>query len=318
MKNQLIQFLFPCFENNYRPKILEGNFLFYLLFFVITLKIFYFSAYLFSFKTPLLAEILESVLINLTNETRKQQGLPSLKENLILKKAAFLKAKDMLEKEYFAHKSPEGFWTWDLIKELGYSFKIAGENLAIGFLDSKEVINAWLASPLHKRNILNPNFEEIGVAVVRGNFQGNDVYVVVQLFASPREKEEKKQVTSFSQPTPIPPSSLSQPEIKPIKISLPTFAPQMFETQIQNQKENFQMKILKGLTVHFENILSYFILFLLIFLLSILLLTIFVKINIQHPDLIFKTLGVILILGFLFWFTKEKFLYFLPHEVLLY
>ncbi|GAH47620.1 unnamed protein product, partial [marine sediment metagenome] len=75
-------------------------------------------------------------------------GLSALRENPQLSKAALLKAQDMLENDYFAHRSPEGITGWYWIKKAGYNYQRAGENLAIAFLDSEEVHKAWNDSSL--------------------------------------------------------------------------------------------------------------------------------------------------------------------------
>ena len=72
---------------------------------------------------------------------------------------------------------------------VGYPFKYAGENLAINFQDSKEVSDAWLASPEHKANILNPKFTEIGIATAQGMYSGKNATFVVQLFGTPANQQ---------------------------------------------------------------------------------------------------------------------------------
>ena len=69
-------------------------------------------------------------------------------------------------------------------------------------MDSPEVFNAWLNSPSHKANMINPNYKEVGTAVVSG-FEGNSI-IVVQLFGSP------KIVTATPKPTPKIPPTITQ------------------------------------------------------------------------------------------------------------
>ena len=136
------------------------------------------------------ASVSSSELVTLANSARAKEGLGNLQTNTKLESAAFAKANDMLEKGYFAHASPDGKTPWDFITEAGYSYVYAGENLAIGYADSAELHNAWMNSASHRDNIMNPNFRDIGVAVVSGQYQGGETTVVVQMFGS----------TSFSQP----------------------------------------------------------------------------------------------------------------------
>src|SRR3989344_4740191 len=88
----------------------------------------------------------------------------------------------MASKGYFAHVSPEGQSPWYWLKQAGYSFSYAGENLAVDFSDSADVSRAWLDSPGHRANILNKNFLETGVAISKGMYQGRETTFVVQFF----------------------------------------------------------------------------------------------------------------------------------------
>ncbi len=130
------------------------------------------------------ADVTKVDLTTLLNSERQQLGLNVLKENQKLDQAAALKAQDMVAKGYFAHQSPQGITPWYWFGQVGYSYTYAGENLAVGFIDSPEVFNAWMNSPEHKANMVNPHYTDVGTAVLSG-FQGNSV-VVVQLFGSPK------------------------------------------------------------------------------------------------------------------------------------
>ncbi len=132
-----------------------------------------------------LALILPSVVSEETNAVRADQVLIPLKVSSALQRAAQLKANDMAANGYFAHKSPAGLTPWHWFSEAGYSFIYAGENLAVNFSDSKDVITAWMNSPSHKANILNPNFTEIGVAMAKGIYKGKEATFVVQMFGRP-------------------------------------------------------------------------------------------------------------------------------------
>lgn len=136
-------------------------------------------------------EIPQTILTSLnvivwTNTERAFNGLPLLKENEKLKAAAMAKLNDMFLKQYFNHVSPEGFDSAYLMKNAGYEFIVSGENLAMGdFEDDKKLVEAWMNSPGHRANILNPRFEEIGVAVARGIFENMEVWLAVQEFGLP-------------------------------------------------------------------------------------------------------------------------------------
>jgi len=166
-------------------KLLLSNFLFYCVIFLFVLKI---STVLVSINFPqniFFADVTKSALENFVNQTRQSVGLSMLSENQKLNQAAQLKAENMTQNNYFAHTSPSGISPWFWFSKAGYNYKYAGENLAIGFFESNEVYQAWLNSPSHKVNILNPNYTEFGTAVVYG-FGENNAVIVVQEFASPQ------------------------------------------------------------------------------------------------------------------------------------
>jgi len=135
--------------------------------------------------SDLIAAIFPSVLVNLTNEDRAETNLPVLSRSEVLTEAARLKAEDMAKNGYFAHTSPEGITPWHWFMEAGYVFTNAGENLAVNFVDSEDVNQAWLDSPGHRANILSSNFTEIGIATAEGQYKGRDTIFVVQLFGRP-------------------------------------------------------------------------------------------------------------------------------------
>lgn len=132
-----------------------------------------------------LAAVYSTALVDLTNQSRQIESLGGLRVNPMLEKAAELKARDMAEKGYFAHWSPDGKSPWHWIKTVGYSYMYAGENLAIDFTDSADVNRALMNSPTHRANIMNKNYTEIGVATHVGTYQGRETVFVVEMFATP-------------------------------------------------------------------------------------------------------------------------------------
>lgn len=131
------------------------------------------------------SQIDQQELIKLTNVEREKKGLSTLSENEKLTKAAYEKAKNMFEEDYWAHYSPSGKDPWGFISGAGYKFSYAGENLARNFYTSKETVDAWMASPTHKANILNNNYQEIGIAVLEGTLKGQKTTLIVQEFGTP-------------------------------------------------------------------------------------------------------------------------------------
>ena len=139
----------------------------------------------------LVSTVLPAVIIDLTNQERSADTLQPLQHNSVLDAAATLKAKHMAENEYFAHFSPDNVSPWHWFREAGYQYVHAGENLAIHFSDSDEVVDAWMNSPTHRENIMNGQFMEIGVGTARGSYQGFPTTYVVQLFGTPRALPER-------------------------------------------------------------------------------------------------------------------------------
>jgi len=132
----------------------------------------------------LASDITSSEIINLTNLEREKNNLPALLENKELAKAAENKAKDIIEKGYFAHKTPYGKQFYEWVEESGYYYLYAGENLAMDFSTSKGVVKAWLNSSTHRANIMNKNYKDIGVATMEGTWQDKKTIIVVQMFGS--------------------------------------------------------------------------------------------------------------------------------------
>lgn len=178
----------PCKENNFKAHILDGYFLFHLALIFFILRIIVVPFFIYFPKSAFFAEIISSEILELLNQQRASYGLSVLRENERLKKAAYWKAQDMLDNDYFGHKNPAGITGWRWIQKAGYEYEKAGENLAIGFLESKEVHQAWNDSAQHQNNLLNPYFQDVGMAVLKGDFQENEVAIVVQFFGSPKSE----------------------------------------------------------------------------------------------------------------------------------
>lgn len=131
--------------------------------------------------------LVKAKIIAQTNIQRFDNGmLPPLVENAQLNAAALAKAKDMFENQYFEHNSPSGVDPGALVKKYGYDYIVSGENLILGnFASEQEVVQKWMNSPGHRANILHARFSEIGVAMVKGEYEGHTVWIGVQEFGLP-------------------------------------------------------------------------------------------------------------------------------------
>lgn len=189
-------FFIPHKKNNYRAHLLKPISLYAVIFSLLALQ---FSFLFIKNANPSVLGVSYSIspddVIAQTNDERGKAGLSKLEKNGPLTVAAQLKGNDMLEKGYWAHVSPDGKEPWVWIAQAGYSYNRAGENLAKDFRDTISVTRAWMASPGHRANILNPNYKEIGVAVVSGPFNGYDSVLVVQMFGEPFSGNGAKTLT---------------------------------------------------------------------------------------------------------------------------
>ncbi len=158
-------------------------------------------------------------LLSETNGLRQGAGLAPLALNQQLSAAAAQKAQDMFAKGYWAHNSPSGATPWDFISQAGYKYTVAGENLAKNFSTSKGVIDAWMASPTHRDNILKPAYREVGFAVVNGILNGEETTLVVQMFGA------SSTPLAIAPPKPAVPVAVSQKAAVTEKPLQPTKAP---------------------------------------------------------------------------------------------
>ena len=105
-------------------------------------------------------------VVSLVNDFRKKEGLSMLKQDDTLAEAAMFKANDMAKNNYFDHHSPKHGSLTNIMKKFNISYSSVGENIAQGQRTPKEVVDAWMKSPGHRQNIMNPNFTHIGVGYV--------------------------------------------------------------------------------------------------------------------------------------------------------
>lgn len=120
----------------------------------------------------------EQLTLDLINKERANAGLAPLQFDAELQKVARLKAKDMVEKNYFSHQSPTYGSPFDMMRQFNVNFRTAGENIA-GNRTVEGAVKAWMNSPDHKKNILNGNFNYTGIGVVESPQYGK---MFVQMF----------------------------------------------------------------------------------------------------------------------------------------
>jgi hypothetical protein len=172
----------PRHTNNFRAKILHHS---HISFLILIVSLFSLSVFLIKNTNPSVLGISYSIneaeLLNYTNNARVQNGGTALELNEKLSDAARRKAANMLENDYWAHFAPDGTTPWSFIKAAGYEYGYAGENLAKGFVNSQDVVSAWMDSPSHRENLLSSKYKDIGFAIVEGKLQGEDTVLVVEM-----------------------------------------------------------------------------------------------------------------------------------------
>ena len=191
VKHHLKHLFIPHEGNEYRPHFFrEISIAIILTIVFIIVSISASSAYVLQ-NTEVGKGIVSRVLIDLTNQERDNRQLPLLSYNSLLEKASYLKAEDMSSMGYFSHNSPTGVTPWHWFDVVGYDYQYAGENLAVNFSNSEEVSQAWMNSPLHRDNILNPNFKDIGISMRDANYENKNTIFVVQMFGTQEEKTKQ-------------------------------------------------------------------------------------------------------------------------------
>lgn len=319
----LKDFFIPHQGNNHKPHSVRSKALFAYLIFAILVKFTATGLLYIIYPTPgQMSEIVASKMFELTNTSRKANNLSTLRPDPILTRAAEAKGKDMIKKEYFAHDTPEGKRPWQWIEKDEYDYVYAGENLAMGFTSAEMVQEAFMNSPTHKKNILNSQYQDVGLAVVSGKMNGKLTDVLVVMFGTKRSAQaaaEGKKVVSQTKPQPKP---QPQPQITPViipsgtdvatsKTPIDAYPNTELNTEISGARyikgdeiqptghgDGVLFVVVRGSSgrsisdtvIDLTNII--FIAFI-IFIVVALILNIFIKIRIQHYNLIVQTIAVL-------------------------
>lgn len=110
----------------------------------------------------------EDQVVALVNKERRNRGLSPLTHRADLKNVAHKKAEDMIKSNYFSHNSPNYGSPFDMLRTFGISYQTAGENIAKGQSSPEQVMNSWMNSQGHRANILNGQYDAIGVGFYHG------------------------------------------------------------------------------------------------------------------------------------------------------
>jgi len=269
----------PHEANQYKPHVVRHKTLAVYSALLVGIKLFVMTLLFFVYPTPAeFSTITVKRIVELTNQARQEQRLVPLKHNALLDLSAKQKAQDMLKNNYFAHTSPQGVKPWYWFNQAGYQYTFAGENLAMNFIEAEDAIAAWLKSPTHRENIMSENYSDIGIAVVIGMLEGRETTLVVQHFG-------KTHYVAGETFTP------STPPIQGESVSGPTGVTHeaaQEEVKLQEQKPAGTI----GKIVYYS---ERFFLILLGFIILNLILTIIIRVEIQHKPIILHCFLVIFI-----------------------
>jgi hypothetical protein len=309
----LKRFFIPHDGNDHKPQILRlRSVVFVLMLAVVIESIFWFGTVTLAPHSELFGVIVVNALVDGTNANRLANDEVALRINPLLTAAAQAKANDMATKQYFAHTSPDGLTPWYWFGKVGYQFMAAGENLAVNFSNSADVTDAWMNSPDHRENILDARYSEIGMATARGTFNGHSAVYVVELFGSPSP--------FMTEPTTV----ATAKTVKPTNVVSVATSPAVAgaKTQIISQMDTAVVATatasapamatlpiavaennpIQNVASNPRNIVNDIYLAVILLFMVALILNIFIKIRIQHPQIIMGGMLVILIAGsFIIW-----------------
>lgn len=126
---------------------------------------------------------LEDYILQQTNAERAKVGAKALSMDPTLRPLARSRSQDMAVRNYFDHVTPDGKKVFDMLRELGYSYSTAGENIAMNTYpvstSAQAAFKAWMNSSGHKANILATKYGRIGVGAYRRTSDGAIYYTQV-------------------------------------------------------------------------------------------------------------------------------------------
>lgn len=126
-----------------------------------------------------------------TNHQRSRASLSPLVVDKRLTQSARTKAEHMITHDYWDHNAPDGSTPWTFIRQAGFEYESAGENLARGFTTTEAMVTGWMNSPMHRDNVLNQSFTHIGIGIAEGVLEGVRTTVVVAHYGTPSHQVEQ-------------------------------------------------------------------------------------------------------------------------------
>jgi hypothetical protein len=227
MKRHLKKYFIPHSGNNYHPHFLHTKraILYSILF--VGIKVFLVALVV---LIPLPALVAPDVLsgeqtrlVALINNLRGQKNREPLAVRALLNRSSELKAEDMAVQQYFSHTGPDNHDLKYFLKQAGYSYRTAGENLAMGFFSADDVLAAWIKSPTHYQNLIDSEYAELGTSMVSGLYTDIPTAYAVAHFGAPR--------SLVAQPATTSPVTLAE-----VKNEVPAEAPKIPVVRVLSQK----------------------------------------------------------------------------------
>src|SRR3989338_7042723 len=271
----------PSKENDYRPGFLQSKILLYFVILLFIAKVAVIGVSVGLPKNMFFADITKIALTNFVNQGRIDSGLQPLIENRELDFAAELKARDMMQKGYFSHQSPEGVTPWFWFKQAGY------------------------------------NYKEIGTAVLNG-FGANKTIIIVQFFGN--AEPVKATINSVKTPGKKMGQLDAAKGKEQIILGTTQNKNNQFVLSQSTEtadKNNSYYKILNFVTYNFEEIIQNIIYVFIIIIGSALLSNIFINFNIQRKDLIMRALIITVILLSASAINKDIVIGIIPHQIII-
>jgi len=118
-------------------------------------------------------------MLDAINLLRGDRGLHPLRPEPRLSRTAELHALDLLTHALQGHEGSDGSLPPERATRAGYPWILVGENVATGFGSASAVVSGWMASPPHRRNLLTPDFREVGIGWQEGHGGAGPVWVLV-------------------------------------------------------------------------------------------------------------------------------------------
>lgn len=309
MRRVFKKYFIPQAENNFKPHILRTKrTVLYSAILIATKVILVTFALLVPAEAYLLPDVLAEQgqkLLQLTNDLRHHEGGNALAANQKLYVSSDGKARDMAIHGYFSHTGPDKRNLNYFLTQANYTYRVAGENLAVGFPDAEAIFSAWVKSPPHHANLVDGDFKELGIGLASGLLQGQPTVYVAEHFGTPADapvvaedivktKHITRTPTARSKTTTLA-SAVRGEKITTILVAdHPSLPPDPL------QKYLHAKRVLSPLTNLFSVARALY-LGCLIFFVAALALTIFIKIRQQHFQVIFQT---VLLLALTFAFYK--------------